>query len=87
MGEFATESRGGEEFERLHALTLPPVMSRADSGSAGLRLQPRADSLAFSFSENSPPKFNRAAAFWWLYGTDARPPSFPQRFQWEEGTN
>lgn len=34
-----TESKRGEEFERFYAPTLPPVMSRADSGSTGVRLQ------------------------------------------------
>lgn len=50
-GEGVTESRGGEEFERLHALTLPPVMSHADSGSAGFRLQP-VSTHWLSFYEN-----------------------------------
>lgn len=46
-----TESKRGEEFERLHALTLPPVMSHADSGSAGVILQ-LVFTLWLSFYEN-----------------------------------
>lgn len=46
-----TESKRGEEFERLRALTLPPVMSHADSGSAGVRLQ-LVFTLWLSFYEN-----------------------------------
>lgn len=50
-GEGVTESKRGEEFERLHARTLPPVMSHTDSGSAGVGLQ-LVFTLWLSFYEN-----------------------------------
>lgn len=48
-GEGVTESKRGEEFEATP--TLPPVMSHADSGSAGVRLQ-LVFTLRLSFYEN-----------------------------------
>lgn len=50
-GEGVTESKRGEEFERLCASTLPPVMSHTDSGSAGVTLQ-LVFTLWLSFYEN-----------------------------------
>lgn len=75
-GEGVTQSRGGEEFERLHALTLPPpVMSCAASGSAGFRLQP-VSTRWLSFSEK-PPVLNIITPQHLLaFPKDARLPSF-----------
>lgn len=71
-----TESRGVEEFERLHALTLPPVMSRADTGSAGLRSEPSSTRWLY-FYEKPRSKYNHAAAF--ASFTDGRPPALVSR--------
>lgn len=78
-----TESRGGEEFERLHALKLPPVMSRAHSGL---------DSVAFLLLQNTQKKQKHilniiTPQHLLALLTDARQHSFPEKFQLEERTN